>query len=268
MNKINFSEIATKYEKDSLVQKSAAEILVGLIGIGENDNVLDLGCGTGHLTKRLKEMTNGKVVGVDSSEGMIREASRGKDGRDIIFEVKKAEELNYEDFFDVVFCNSSFQWFKNPEPVINNCYRALRKNGRMGIQAPAKNIYCSNFIQAVEMVRNNPRTRETFAYFKNPWFFLETEEEYKSLFERAEFNVPFSRIEEVKTLHTPEEVFKIFESGAAAGYLNQDFYEVPIDKEYVENFRKIIKDVFNTQADEKGFVELIFNRIYLVAIKK
>jgi len=199
---------------------------------------------------------------------MIREASRGKDGPDIIFEVKKAEELNYEDFFDVIFCNSSFQWFKNPEPVINNCYRALRKNGRVGIQAPAKNIYCPNFIQAVEMVRNHPRTGKTFAYFKNPWFFLETEEEYKSLFERAGFNVLFLRIEEVKTLHTQEEVFKIFESGAAAGYLNQDFYEAPIDKEYVENFSLIIKDIFNNQADEKGFIELIFNRIYLVAIKK
>jgi len=68
MDKVNFSEIATKYEKDSLVQKSAAEILISLIGIDKDNNVLDLGCGTGHLTKRLREMTNGKVVGVDSSD--------------------------------------------------------------------------------------------------------------------------------------------------------------------------------------------------------
>ncbi|GAB5046755.1 hypothetical protein [Thermodesulfovibrio sp. TK110] len=88
------------------------------------------------------------------------------------------------------------------------------------------------------------------------------------LFEQVGFSVPFSKIEEIKTLHTPEEVFKIFESGAAAGYLNQDFYDIPIDKEYIENFKRIIKEVFNNQTKENGFVELIFYRIYLVAIKK
>ncbi|GAB5046756.1 class I SAM-dependent methyltransferase [Thermodesulfovibrio sp. TK110] len=149
MSNVNFSEIASKYERDSLVQKSAAEKLINLLRISRNDNVLDLGCGTGHLTKRIREMTKGKVIGIDSSEGMIKEAQRRNAGIDIIFEIKKAEELDYVEFFDVIFCNSSFQWFKNPEPIIKSCYRALRKNGRMGIQAPAKKIYCPNFIQGI-----------------------------------------------------------------------------------------------------------------------
>jgi len=268
MSKINFTKIATKYEKDSLVQKSAAEILLGLLGIGENDDILDLGCGTGHFTRRLREMTSGKVIGVDASEGMIKEAKQRMGRMDIVFEIKRAEELNYNDSFDVIFCNSSFQWFKNPKPVLDNCYRALRKNGRMGIQAPAKKIYCPNFIQAVKKVEKDQRTANIFAFFKNPWFFLETPEEYKSLFERAGFKVPFSKIDAVKTLHPLEEVFKIFESGAAAGYLNQDFYEVPIDEIYIEHFRQIIKDNFNDQVNNDGMVELIFNRIYLVAIKE
>jgi ubiquinone/menaquinone biosynthesis C-methylase UbiE len=265
---VSFSEIARRYERDSRVQAPAAEILIGLLGIDQREDVLDLGCGTGQLTRRIREMTSGRAVGVDASEGMIREAVEKSKGLDIGFETRRAEELEYRDAFDVIFCNSAFQWFKNPEPVLVNCRRALRKGGRMGIQAPARTVYCPNFIRAVEQVAHDPRTRETFASFRSPWFFLETAEEYASLFERAGFTVAFSRIDPVKSSHPPEEVLKIFDSGAAAGYLNRDFYAVPIDDAYVEAARQIIESAFHDQANEAGLVELVFHRIYLVATKE
>jgi ubiquinone/menaquinone biosynthesis C-methylase UbiE len=68
---------------------------------------------------------------------------------DIFFEVKSAEEMEYNDCFDVIFCNATLQWFKDPEKTIKNCYTALRNGGRMGIQAPAKKDYSQNFIEAV-----------------------------------------------------------------------------------------------------------------------
>lgn len=268
MSTVSFSEIAAKYERDSRVQAPAAEILVGLLGIGQRDDVLDLGCGTGQLTRRTREMTRGRVVGIDASEGMIREARGKSEGLAIDYEVTRAEKLDRRDSFDAIFCNSAFQWFKNPEPVLRNCHLALRKGGRMGMQAPARMEYCPNFIRAIEQAARDPRTRETFARFKSPWFFLETAEEYASLFERAGFNVVFSRIEAVKTLHPPDEILKIFESGAAAGYFNQECYDVPIDGGYVERAREIISSAFRNQANEAGLVELTFNRIYLVGTKE
>ncbi|MEK6698814.1 MAG: hypothetical protein AABZ10_07205 [Nitrospirota bacterium] len=54
MKATDFTEISARYERDSLIQKSAAEKLIGLLGIRRNDNVLDLGCGTGSLTRKLK----------------------------------------------------------------------------------------------------------------------------------------------------------------------------------------------------------------------
>ena len=68
--------------------------------------------------------------------------------------------------------------------------------------------------------------------------------------------------------HSAEEVFKIFSSGAIAGYLNQDYYSENIDDNYIKNFKEIIKQGFKQQADTKGYVELIFNRIFLVAVKE
>ena len=268
MNGVDFSKIATKYEDYSSVQKSAAEILLNLLKIGNTDDVLDLGCGVGSLTRKIKEITNGKVVGIDPSEGMIKEAIEKSRGLDIAFEVKTAEKIEYESCFNVIFCNSSLQWFREPQKAVKNCYTALRKGGRIGIQAPAKRVYSPNFIGAVEKVKEDPRTRGIFAYFKEPWFFLETADEYRELFEKCGFRVVLSKIESIRTKHTPEEVFKIFSSGAIAGYLNQDFYDLKIDEEYMDTFKKIVKDAFVQQANEQGEVELIFNRVFLVAIKE
>jgi trans-aconitate methyltransferase len=261
----DFSGIAARYERDSLIQKSAAEKLIALLAIGEYDDVLDLGCGTGNLTRKIRGMTTGRVAGVDPSEGMIR-AAANQGEQDISYTVNSAEDLDIMNEFDVIFCNSAFQWFRDPQATLRNCCGALRKGGRMGIQAPARQVYCPNFISAVEAVARSPLTHETFAGFNAPWIFLETANEYASLFVDAGFSVPFARIEELKTLHTAEEVMTIFESGAAAGYLNQAFYESRIDAEYTGNFRRIVKEVFAGQAGENAMVELVFNRIYLVAV--
>ncbi|MFA7061084.1 MAG: hypothetical protein WC156_09720 [Pedobacter sp.] len=83
----------------------------------------------------------------------------------------------------------------------------------------------------------------------------------------AGFKVPFARIEKLETIHTAEEIMTIFESGAAAGYLNQAFYETRIDEKYCENFRNIVKESFASQVSERGMVDLVFKRIYLVAVK-
>jgi len=262
----DFSEIAARYERDSLIQKSAAEKLFGLLAIGGDDDVLDLGCGTGNLTRKIRGMTGGRVVGVDPREGMAREAAN-QAGAGISHVDMGAEELGFENEFDVIFCNSAFQWFRDPQAALRNCFSTLRKGGRMGIQAPARQAYCPNFLSAIERVALDCRTRETFAGFTPPWLFLETAAEYESLFANAGFTVPFAKIEELKTQHTTDEVLTIFESGAAAGYLNQAFYNSRIDDAYGEYFRKILKEAFAGQAGEHGYVELVFNRIYLLAVK-
>lgn len=264
-----FSEIAKYYDGSSVVQKSAADILLDLLKIGDEDDVLDIGCGTGYLTRKIRAITKGKVVGIDPSRSMIDEARRRSKGLNIEYKVKSAEEIIYREEFDLIVCNSVLQWLKDPELAISNFWRALRKGGKIGVQAPAKKIYCPNFIKAVEKVKEDRRTQHIFAHFKEPWFFLETAEEYKSIFERHGFEVIFSEIREVVSEHTPDEVFSIFKSGAIVGYLNQDFYEgVELTENYVSAFLQIIRKSFEEQADERGVVKLVFRRLFLVGVKR
>ncbi len=85
MGKVDFSGIATKYEHYSFLQKSAADVLLEFLEIGDNDDVLDLGCGVGNLTRKIRGLTRGRVVGIDPSKGMIKEAKEKSKGLDITF---------------------------------------------------------------------------------------------------------------------------------------------------------------------------------------
>ena len=71
------------------------------------------------------------------------------------------------------------------------------------MQAPARRVYSPNFIEAIEEVKHDPEVGEIFAHFKKPWFFLETADEYRDLFEKCGFDVVLSEIECVRTEHAP-----------------------------------------------------------------
>jgi trans-aconitate methyltransferase len=263
----NFSEISSRYEKDSVVQKSASELLFDLLDIQPNDSVLDLGCGTGHLAKLIRHTTRGRIIGVDPSEGMILKAKENNPDQDLSFYCCSAEQLEYINEFDKIFCNSAFQWFMDYKKALQKCFAALKSNGKIAIQAPATDHFCPNFMQAIEEVKKHNSTSDTFAKFTSPWLFRNTAEEYSGLFAQAGFKVETSYIDRVVTSHTAAEAYNIFESGAAAGYLNSSYYPAPLSHEYLSIFRDSVKKSFAEQASKTGQIDLVFHRIYLLAVK-
>lgn len=262
----NFTGISSHYSQTATLQKSAGERLFDMLNIGCEDDVLDLGCGPGHLTHKLRTMTNGRVAGIDPSPGMIAEARRSYPSG-VAFDVVAAEMLDAIAQFDVIFCNSTFQWFHDPARAVANCFNALRSGGRMAIQAPATQNFSPNFVRATESLRDDARTRDVFAQFRSPWIFLETAEEYAAIFRNARFAVVSSSIEQMTQRCSPAKAMEMFESGAAAGYLNPDSYDSALPLGYIESARELIAQDFRRQAQRDGRLELTFYRIYLLAHK-
>jgi ubiquinone/menaquinone biosynthesis C-methylase UbiE len=60
-----FDRISGKYMEKALVQQKAALKLLDLLKIGNSDNIIDIACGPGNITNRLRELTTGKVIGID-----------------------------------------------------------------------------------------------------------------------------------------------------------------------------------------------------------
>ena len=262
-----FSEIADNYGQLSSLQQSAGQVLIKKLKIRENEDILDLGCGLGQLTAEIRKITQGSIFGVDPAASMIQKAKQTYASQKIQFSIQSAEEFQIPRQVDVIFCNSSFQWYSDPVQAIKRCFEVLKPGGRIGMQAPAKKRYCPLFLDAFERAVQDHRTPQSFRSFVSPWFFLESSEDYKTLFEEEGFEVESAEILFVTSRKTPDQVMDSFESGAALAYCNPDCYQESITQEEFDDFRNIVRKNFNDMADDSGAMDLIFNRIELVAKK-
>jgi trans-aconitate methyltransferase len=113
-------------DKHSFVWKMAAGLL-DLLEAKARERILDLGCGTGHLTEQIAS-SGAKVVGVDLSSDMIRQAKEKYPA--LQFEVMDAREIAFAEPFDAVFSNATLHWIKEPEKVIARIAAVLRPRGR------------------------------------------------------------------------------------------------------------------------------------------
>lgn len=112
--------------KHGFVWKYGAD-LVALLDPRAGECILDLGCGTGHLTAKIAESC-ALVTGVDRSAEMVSAARLAFPN--LKFEVMDARNLTYQDEFDAVFSNAALHWIRDPEAVLQGIRRSLRSGGR------------------------------------------------------------------------------------------------------------------------------------------
>lgn len=100
--------------------------------------VLDLGCGTGQLTRRLmEEFPDAEVVGLDYSAGMLGEASH-RVGSSANLVRADAQYLPFRSASaDVVVCTESFHWYRDQQRALVALAAVLRPGGQLVIASIA-----------------------------------------------------------------------------------------------------------------------------------
>jgi len=107
--------------------------LVGRIGADAPRRVVDLGCGPGQLTSRLRRRwPDARVEGVDSSPEMVAAArAAGVDAR-----VADVREWTPADDVDVVVCNAVLQWVPGHAELLRGWVRRMTSGGWLALQVP------------------------------------------------------------------------------------------------------------------------------------
>lgn len=121
--------------------------LLALIKISPGLKVIDLGCGTGELTRKLADALPGaEVLGIDSSEEMLKDSSTFSN--DLVqFEHRSIEEqLNLQTKWDIVFSNAAIQWVDNHETLLPRIISHIIPGGQLVVQVPAQHHNISNKI--------------------------------------------------------------------------------------------------------------------------
>lgn len=104
----------------------------------KSSKILDVGCGCG-WTSVFYAKKGHKVLGIDISYDMINNANINKKINNLLnldFDVKNAEEINYNSEFDCVIFFDSLHHCINVKKVMRNAYKALKKGGICIISEP------------------------------------------------------------------------------------------------------------------------------------
>ena len=102
-----------------------AQAALDLLDPQPGEHILDVGCGDGTLTLKIKER-GADVVGIDNSLSMIGAArAKGLDAR-----LMDAAELKFAEAFDAAFSNATLHWVLDKERAARAIWFALKSGGR------------------------------------------------------------------------------------------------------------------------------------------
>lgn len=108
-----------------------ATISATAISTGSVKAVLDVGCGTGQLLRRMQiRFPDAKFVGVDPAPGMVKQGRAARADRHIDFVNGRVERLPFPDaYFDLVLTTLSFHHWADQRQGIHEIRRVLRCGG-------------------------------------------------------------------------------------------------------------------------------------------
>jgi arsenite methyltransferase len=143
--------------------------------LAQTDNVLDVGCGSGWLSRRISKLVpEGRVVGMDISDEMVRVARRTSGEHDnILFIPGEVAEIPWEpNFFTHAISVESAYYWPDPASGIRELQRVLRPGGSAWI--------------LINYYRNNPYCHQWGSLLAIPTHLLSAEE-WAGLFRAAGF---------------------------------------------------------------------------------
>ena len=241
-------------EKHAFVFKYG-EDLVDTLKPMPNENILDIGCGTGYLANVIASF-GAKVIGIDSSAEMILKAKHEYPG--IEFKVMDASNFHFDEPFDAIFSNATLHWVLNKEQAIDCMYTSLKRSGRLVFEMGGKGNV-QDIVSALEtsLIKHGFKNNMNL----NPWYFPSISE-YSSLLEKRGFRVTYAshynRPTELKEDSGIKDWVKMF-----AGSFLQN-----IDMETVDIILNEVVETLRPTNYKNGKWYADYKRLRIIAVKE
>jgi trans-aconitate methyltransferase len=154
--------------------------LVDVLNPQPGERILDLGCGTGELTREIMQR-GANVLGIDADAQMISQAKVQNPSID--FRVDDAQNFSLDEPVDGVFSNAALHWVTEAERTVICISRTLKPGGR----------FVAEFGGRGNIARIASCLGRASSADRNPWYFPSIAE-YSSLLERHGFEVTFAQL--------------------------------------------------------------------------
>ena len=149
--------------------------VLDLMQLSSEDNVLDVGCGAGWLEGLLSErVPEGRVVGMDISDEMVRRARRNHVAlENTMFVIGGVDEIPWDaNFFTRAISVESAYYWPDPARGLREILRVLREGGSAWV--------------LINYYRDNAHSHQWAAQFATPAHLLSAEE-WAAIFRDAGF---------------------------------------------------------------------------------
>jgi ubiquinone/menaquinone biosynthesis C-methylase UbiE len=103
------------------------------VGLKDATTVLDVGCGSGFVTRDIARLTKGKVIGIDGSPRLLDVAKKTlTEYTNTAICMGNAQQLPFPDnTFDLVTCNLLLMWADTPLQVVKEMARVVKPKGKI-----------------------------------------------------------------------------------------------------------------------------------------
>ncbi len=126
---------AEEYDHQAAPHEQWADEVLGRLVLRGDETILDAGCGTGRLTRRLAErVPDGRVIGVDASADMLTKAHEWLgDDADL-------RQVDLTDFdlggakVDAVYSSAVFHWISDHDGLFRSLHRVMDRGAQLEAQ--------------------------------------------------------------------------------------------------------------------------------------
>jgi trans-aconitate methyltransferase len=232
------------------------ESVIELLNVQPDEHILDLGCGTGHLTQQIKDK-GAVVTGIDYSPEMIKKAEALFP--DVNFGVANAAEFQFAEPFDAVFSNATLHWVHDQDGMMKSVHDSLKPGGRFVAEMGGKGNVQQLITATQQVLRQHgyPEQAET-----KIWYFPALGE-YTSRLENHGFRVVYATHFDRKTpLQDGDEGVAKWIAMFGSQYLEG------IEETEKQQILKEITAILEPAYNENGQWYADYKRLRFIAIKE
>ncbi|UJG44100.1 MAG: methyltransferase domain-containing protein [Candidatus Heimdallarchaeum endolithica] len=121
-------QLDAQYKRQSVWTKDYRNRIYRQIGIKGARRVLEVGCGTGTITKEIREKTSAQITAIDRDHLVI--ATAQENITDVEFYRMSVEKMSFRDeTFNIVLCNYFFMWLDKPFKSLMEMVRVCKTGG-------------------------------------------------------------------------------------------------------------------------------------------
>lgn len=249
-----------QYEKFKQERAQAFFDLLELIKIKPNMRILDLGCGTGELTKLVHGKFSAKeTIGLDSSESMLKKSQEFASSSLHFLHGDISKLNNISGPFDLIISNAALHWVGDHESIFEKVSVLLAPQGQIAFQLPAN--YDQPSHELARKIAQEEPFKEAFHGYVIPQYVLALEK-YAEILDKLGFSKQkvFLNVY-AHHLDSRDGVLEWVRGALLTVYkerLSLELYE-----QFLKEYQKQIRKIF---PDEKPFF-YPFKRIFIWGIR-